>query len=55
MKDALDDVQGAINAGMNGILVKTGKYRPNDESKISSPIYVADDFSQAVEFILKNH
>ncbi len=55
MKDALDDVQGAINVGMNGILVKTGKYRPNDESKISAPMHVVDDFSQAVELILKNH
>ena len=54
MKDALDDVQGAINVGMNGILVKTGKYRPNDESKISASMHVADDFCQAVELILKN-
>ena len=46
---------GAINVGMKGILVKTGKYRPNDESKISAPMHVVDDFSQAVELILKNH
>ena len=33
-KDAIDDVQGAQNAGMNAILVRTGKYRQHDEEKI---------------------
>jgi ribonucleotide monophosphatase NagD (HAD superfamily) len=51
----LDDIEGAQNAGMHGILVKTGKYRANDESKLSqSPLFVSDNFSSAVEFLLKN-
>ena len=54
VKDAIDDVEGAMNAGMMAILVRTGKYRQNDESKIKNPIYVAENFENAVEFILKN-
>jgi ribonucleotide monophosphatase NagD (HAD superfamily) len=29
--DAENDVQGAIDAGLQGCLVKTGKYQPGDE------------------------
>lgn len=47
-------MQGAINAGMLGILVKTGKYRVNDETKIKNLTFVAEDFAHAVEFILQN-
>jgi len=32
--DIHGDVKGAQNAGMQGILVKTGKFRPIDEIKI---------------------
>ena len=49
-----DDVQGALNAGMHGILVKTGKYRQNDENKIDNPTYVAENFADAVDFIVQN-
>ncbi|CAL8104621.1 unnamed protein product [Orchesella dallaii] len=34
--DVNDDVMGAIEAGMHGCLVKTGKYRPGDEDKLFS-------------------
>jgi ribonucleotide monophosphatase NagD (HAD superfamily) len=56
LKDAIDDVEGAQNCGMLGILVKTGKYRDGDEEKINKkPALVADNFSQAVDFILENY
>jgi len=32
--DVESDVNGAIRAGLSGILVQTGKYRPGDEKKI---------------------
>lgn len=53
--DARDDIGGAQNAGMLGILVKTGKYRDGDEKKINpEPHFVATDFSAAVDYILQN-
>uniref|UniRef100_A0A6I8RDP6 Haloacid dehalogenase-like hydrolase domain-containing protein 2 n=1 Tax=Xenopus tropicalis TaxID=8364 RepID=A0A6I8RDP6_XENTR len=53
--DCRDDVGGAQNAGMLGILVKTGKYRAGDEGKIDpAPYVVCDSFPQAVDHILKN-
>ncbi|XP_058645984.1 haloacid dehalogenase-like hydrolase domain-containing protein 2 isoform X1 [Onychostoma macrolepis] len=53
--DARDDVGGAQNAGMLGILVKTGKYRPGDEGKINpSPHLTCDSFPEAVNHILEN-
>ncbi|XP_075935906.1 haloacid dehalogenase-like hydrolase domain-containing protein 2 isoform X2 [Anarhichas minor] len=54
-QDARDDVGGAQNAGMLGILVRTGKYREGDEKKINpSPHLTCDSFPEAVEHILKN-
>jgi len=51
--DYRDDIDGALNNGMKGILVKTGKYLDNDENKISCPGYlVAKDFAGAVEILL---
>ncbi|MEE6507821.1 hypothetical protein FKM82_031119 [Ascaphus truei] len=53
--DCRDDIGGAQNAGMLGILVKTGKYRPGDEDKINpAPYLTCDDFPQAVDYILKD-
>ncbi|XP_064090606.1 haloacid dehalogenase-like hydrolase domain-containing protein 2 [Macrobrachium nipponense] len=53
--DARDDVQGAIKAGLQGILVKTGKYREGDESSIDpKPSYVAENFAEAVNYIIQN-
>ena len=51
--DVHDDVCGAVDAGLRGILVRTGKYRPGDEQHLSAPdAMVADDLSAAVEQIL---
>ncbi|XP_043937780.1 haloacid dehalogenase-like hydrolase domain-containing protein 2 isoform X2 [Protopterus annectens] len=53
--DARDDVGGAQNAGMLGVLVKTGKYRSGDEDKITpAPFLTCDSFPEAVDYILKN-
>uniref|UniRef100_A0A8C5FTN9 Haloacid dehalogenase-like hydrolase domain-containing protein 2 n=1 Tax=Gadus morhua TaxID=8049 RepID=A0A8C5FTN9_GADMO len=53
--DARDDVGGAQNAGMRGILVRTGKYRVGDESKISpGPYLTCDSFPDAVDHLLKD-
>jgi HAD superfamily hydrolase (TIGR01458 family) len=51
--DAEADVDGAMTAGMQGILVKTGKYRPGDELKLERPpTYVAADLGDAVDWLL---
>ncbi|XP_067130243.1 haloacid dehalogenase-like hydrolase domain-containing protein 2 [Centruroides vittatus] len=53
--DVRDDVEGAQRAGITGMLVKTGKYRPGDEETISpSPNHVFDSFSTAVDYLLEN-
>ncbi|XP_053557061.1 haloacid dehalogenase-like hydrolase domain-containing protein 2 [Bombina bombina] len=53
--DCRDDVGGAQNAGMLGILVKTGKYRIGDEAKIKpAPYLTCDSFPEAVDHILNN-
>ncbi|XP_078812329.1 haloacid dehalogenase-like hydrolase domain-containing protein 2 isoform X5 [Oryzias latipes] len=55
MQDARDDIGGAQNAGMLGILVRSGKYREGDENKISPPPHLTcDSFPDAVEHILQN-
>jgi HAD superfamily hydrolase (TIGR01458 family) len=51
--DAEADVGGALAAGLMGVLVRTGKYRPGDETTISPPpTHVADDLAAAVDWIL---
>jgi HAD superfamily hydrolase (TIGR01458 family) len=51
--DAQADVGGAIAAGLQGVLVRTGKYRPGDEDSIEQPSVMAvDDITAAVEWIL---
>lgn len=53
--DAVADVGGALRAGLRGVLVRTGKYRAGDETRIERPgAVVADDFSAAVDWILAN-
>ncbi|GFS13129.1 haloacid dehalogenase-like hydrolase domain-containing protein 2 [Elysia marginata] len=50
--DARDDIGGAQSAGMQGILVRTGKYREHDEKKISPPPFrVVDTFADAVKVV----
>lgn len=51
--DALADVDGALAAGIKGILVRTGKYRSGDESKITrTGAEVLADINAAVEWVL---
>lgn len=51
--DLRDDVGGAQAAGIAGILVRTGKYRPGDEAdREIRPSLVVDDFAAAVAAIL---
>ena len=53
--DALADVQGAIDAGLGGILVRTGKYQPGDEKLIEVPgARVCEDVGEAVDRIIAN-
>ncbi|XP_066151418.1 haloacid dehalogenase-like hydrolase domain-containing protein 2 [Euwallacea fornicatus] len=52
--DVTDDIKGAMDAGLQGYLVKTGKYREGDEDKISpSPTKVFESFVEAVDDIIK--
>ncbi len=51
--DVEADVGGGMAAGMAGILVKTGKYRPGNEKTISpAPTFVAEDLAEAADWIL---
>lgn len=50
--DIYGDVEGAINAGLHGCLVRTGKYQKNDENKISLKHYTADSIVEAVDLAL---
>ena len=50
--DVQDDVGAAQAAGIAGMLVRTGKYRPGDEAGAVSPAHVADDFAAAVDHLL---
>jgi HAD superfamily hydrolase (TIGR01458 family) len=51
--DVLTDVEGALAAGLKGILVRTGKYRPGDEDQITHPgAMVVEDIQAAVDWIL---
>ncbi|KFO98031.1 Haloacid dehalogenase-like hydrolase domain-containing protein 2 [Calypte anna] len=53
--DCRDDVGGAQNVGMRGILVRTGKYRQGDEGKINpAPYLTCENFPEAVEHILEH-
>jgi HAD superfamily hydrolase (TIGR01458 family) len=51
--DALADVEGALNAGLQAWLVRTGKYRPGDEARIKMPgAEIIEDFAAAVDKLL---
>jgi len=53
--DVTVDVGGAQEAGMRGILVKTGKYREGDEAEIApSPWALCEDLNDAVDHIVAN-
>lgn len=51
--DAENDVAGALAAGLHGILVRTGKYRPGDETSLRpAPDAVLPDLPAAAAWIL---
>jgi HAD superfamily hydrolase (TIGR01458 family) len=52
--DVFGDVEGALQAGLSGCLVKTGKYQPGDETKISDQFQVLDSVVEAVDWVLSH-
>lgn len=52
--DIIGDVKGAMDAGMRGVLVRTGKFRAAvDENHVSvKPSGIVDDLRAAVDMIL---
>ena len=50
--DIYGDIQGAINAGLESRLVRTGKYRDGDENKTTPKAIVVNDVLAAVEDLL---
>lgn len=46
------DVNGAIEAGLKGILVKTGKYTERDEDRLRSEAMTVQDIAAAAKIIL---
>jgi HAD superfamily hydrolase (TIGR01458 family) len=51
--DLTDDIGGAQGAGIPGVLVRTGKFRPGDDAHPSlKPAWVADDFAAVVDRLL---
>ncbi|ESO97211.1 hypothetical protein LOTGIDRAFT_226773 [Lottia gigantea] len=52
--DVVNDVGGAQSCGMRGVLVRTGKYRFQDENHPEvKPDGIVDNLAQAVDMILK--
>ena len=52
--DVEADVAGAMQAGMAGILVRTGKYKTGDEARVDpAPTATVTDLRQAVNWILE--
>ncbi len=51
--DVYGDVEGAINAGLQACLVRTGKYRAGDEDRVGGVFKVADSIVEAVELLLE--
>ncbi|WOJ93107.1 TIGR01458 family HAD-type hydrolase [Congregibacter variabilis] len=52
--DVFSDVEGALRVGMNACLVKTGKYLPGDEHRITGDFLTFDSVVEVVDFILKH-
>ena len=52
--DAEADVEGAMAAGLSGVLVRTGKYRAGDEMRLKKPpTATAKDLNEAVDLLLR--
>lgn len=52
--DVESDVLGAVNAGLQAILVQTGKFSKGDEDKLDNNARVEVDISNAVNYIIEN-
>lgn len=50
--DAESDVGGACAAGLQGMLVQTGKYHPGDEDRLPPQARLVRDVAEAVELVL---
>ena len=51
--DAEADVGGAMASGLTGILVKTGKYRPGQETTLPQPpTLIAENLKAALDLLL---
>ncbi|WP_275862242.1 TIGR01458 family HAD-type hydrolase [Vibrio sp. CAU 1672] len=48
--DVFGDVEGALNAGLQACLVKTGKYQPGDENQLGQPVLCVESVTEAVEW-----
>lgn len=52
--DVASDVKGAIDAGLKALLVRTGKYRPDDEQQLrGTGADVVDDLVAAVDWVVR--
>lgn len=51
--DVLADVIGALDAGLQGVLVRTGKYREKDELQLGDRGLCVSDISEAVDLIIQ--
>lgn len=49
--DIVGDVQGAVNAGLQGCLVRTGKYQQGDENKINQPHLCLASIVEVIELV----
>ena len=50
--DIVNDILGAQAAGLTGILVRTGKYRPGDDARDGGrPDHVLDSFADVPSFL----
>ncbi|MGI0115231.1 TIGR01458 family HAD-type hydrolase [Zooshikella sp. RANM57] len=49
--DVESDVVGAINAGLGGCLVRTGKYQVGDDKKLPATAHIIDSFSRLLSII----
>ena len=47
--DVFGDVEGALHSGLQACLVRTGKYRPADEEKISGDFHTLDSVGEAID------
>jgi HAD superfamily hydrolase (TIGR01458 family) len=50
--DVEADVNGAIAAGLSGILVRTGKFRTGDEARLDPGALAFDDIAAAIGYVL---